>query len=56
MKAVATLAKKVQPQLKVSNAQDEWRVYSVDQEVEQLKKGNELTISGELYSVLSLLM
>ena len=39
MKAIATLAKKLQPQLDVSNVQDEWRVYSVDQEVEQLEKG-----------------
>ena len=39
VKAIATLAKKLQPQLDVSNVQDEWRVYSVDQEVEQLEKG-----------------
>ena len=37
---IATLpAKKLQPQLDVSNVQDEWRVYSVDQGVEQLEKG-----------------
>ena len=30
--------KALQPQLDVSNVQDEWRVYSVDQEVEQLEK------------------
>ena len=39
VKAIATLAKQLQPQLDVSNVQDEWHVYSVDQEVEQLEKG-----------------
>ena len=36
VKAIARLAKKMQPQLDVSIAQDEWRVYAVDEDVEQL--------------------
>ena len=42
MKAIETLAKKLQPQLDVCNVQDEWRVYSVYQEVEQLEKGQQV--------------
>ena len=38
MKAIARLAKKLQPQLVVSIVQDEWRVYAVDEDVEQLHK------------------
>lgn len=38
MKAIARLAKKLQPQLDVSIVQDEWRVYAVDEDVEQLHK------------------
>ena len=37
-KAIATLAKKLQPQLDVSIVQGEWRVYAVDEDVEQLHK------------------
>lgn len=39
VKAIARLAKKLQPQLDVSIVQDEWRVYSVDEDVEKLEKG-----------------
>ena len=39
VKVIGTLAKKLQPQLDVSNAQDGWHVYFIDQDVEQLEKG-----------------
>ena len=38
VKAIARMAKKLQPQLDVSIVQDEWRVYAVDEDVEQLHK------------------
>lgn len=58
MKAIARLAKKVQPQLEVSIVQDEWRVYSVDEDVEKLEKGQGVNHfwQGKRYSLLSLLM
>ena len=34
VKAIARLAKKLQPQLDVSIVQDEWQVYTVDEDVE----------------------
>ena len=38
MKAIARLAKKLQPQLDVSIVQDERQVNAVDEDVEQLHK------------------
>ena len=38
VKAIARLAKKLQPQLDASIVQDEWRAYAVDEDVEQLHK------------------
>ena len=54
VKAIARLAKKLQPQLDVSIVQDEWQVNAVDEDVEQLRK--EKTIFGKKYSISSLLM
>ena len=38
-KAIARLARKLQPRLDVSLVQDEWRVYSVDEDVAQVETG-----------------
>ena len=56
MKAIARLAKKVQPQLEVSIVQDEWRVYSVDEDVEKLEKGQGVNHFWQVVSPVSLLM